>query len=83
MRAEHIYLEPDVVRKTGLSLAACDVGGGMGRKIVFHAHTGRVLPKRTSKRPPGRMGVRFFAKRYLLPARGPEAPPIPEKGRRR
>ncbi len=33
----------EIIRREGLNLAACDVGGQFGRKIVFHAHTGRVL----------------------------------------
>ncbi len=38
-----------IIRKEGLKLAACDVGGELGRKIVFYVHTGKVLLKRITK----------------------------------
>jgi chemotaxis protein CheD len=41
----------DIIRKEGLTITACDVGGAMGRKIVFYAHTGKVLLKRITKKP--------------------------------
>jgi len=33
----------------GLKLAAFDVGGTSGREILFYAHTGRVLLRKTKK----------------------------------
>jgi chemotaxis protein CheD len=56
----------DIIRKEKLELAACDVGGESGRKIVFYAHTGRVLLKRINKKPPGDVGVWSRAKEYLF-----------------
>jgi chemotaxis protein CheD len=62
----------DIIRQEGLNLTACDVGGETGRKVVFYAHTGRVLLKKIAKRPPMSAGVRSFARKCLLHAQGTE-----------
>jgi chemotaxis protein CheD len=46
---QNIRQAVEIIRKEGLSLAACDVGGQFGRKIVFYGHTGRVLLRRVNR----------------------------------
>ena len=57
----------EIIRREGLNLAACDVGGQFGRKVVFYAHTGRVLLRKVNREiredpamlvPPGRNKAR-------------------------
>jgi chemotaxis protein CheD len=36
----------EIIRNENLRLSVCDVGGDLGRKILFYTHTGRVLLQR-------------------------------------
>lgn len=49
---QNIRAARDIIQTEGLELAACDVGGEMGRKLVFHAHTGKVFLKRIGRKQP-------------------------------
>lgn len=62
---QNIRAAMDVIRKEGLGLAACDVGGDLGRKIVFHIHTGKVFLKRLSKGPSS-SSLRSVAGEYMF-----------------
>lgn len=43
---QNIEVALSVLEETGLVLAASDLGGEWGRKLVFHTHTGEVFIKR-------------------------------------
>jgi chemotaxis protein CheD len=46
---QNISMAFQVIEKENLRIAASDVGGGRGRKIIFSTHTGEVLLKRLLK----------------------------------
>jgi chemotaxis protein CheD len=46
---ENIRIAQKTLKAKGLRIAAFDIGGNQGRKIVFFAHTGDVFLKRINK----------------------------------
>lgn len=51
--AQNVRRALEVLDREGLTLAASDVGGVRGRKILFNTRTGEVLLRRLSKPGPG------------------------------
>jgi chemotaxis protein CheD len=43
---QNIETALELVKREGLKLTSCDLGGGSGRKILFYTDTGEVLLKR-------------------------------------
>lgn len=72
---QNVRVAIDIIRKEGLRLAACDVGGDVGRKIIFSTHTGGVLLKRISKKATGSIVACPVVREYeiLTPATGATA----------
>jgi len=44
---QNINIARRILEAEGVRLAAYDMGGTSGRKIIFYTHTGRILLKRT------------------------------------
>ncbi len=47
---QNIMAADEVFRRRGVSPVAVDVGGSLGRKVIFYTHTGEVYVKRLNKR---------------------------------
>jgi chemotaxis protein CheD len=47
---ENIRIAQETLESKGLRIAAFNIGGNQGRKIVFHAHTGDVYLKRITRK---------------------------------